>query len=229
MLFALIVAAAVLCAVQALRSARLLVSALWLAGTSALIALLLYLMGAHEVAVVELSVGAGLVTILFVFAISVAGDEVIDLHNIVPKPLAISLVVLAALLMAWLVLRQPGTVQGQPSEEGFQPAAETTVTALADALWQQRGLDALVQVVMIFSGVLGMLGLLAGAKTAHGARHIASHAAMPAGSNAIPRIDGHRVIVVPNANVVPNAEASGTFLNPKSTRSVPNPKSEKVR
>ena len=34
----------------------------------------------------------------------------------------------------------------------------------ADVFWQGRGLDVLVQVVLIFSGVLGFLGLLAEAK-----------------------------------------------------------------
>jgi hypothetical protein len=37
-------------------------------------------------------------------------------------------------------------------------------TELAQVIWQQRGLDVLVQVVLIFSGVLGLLGLLAEAK-----------------------------------------------------------------
>jgi len=33
--------------------------------------------------------------------------------------------------------------------------------AFAEMLWQQRGLDVLVQIVLIFAGVLGLLGLLA--------------------------------------------------------------------
>ncbi len=71
----LIVAATLVCALQAVRSRRLLMSALWLAGASALVALMMYLLGAPEVAVIELSVGAGLVTVLFVFAINIAGEE----------------------------------------------------------------------------------------------------------------------------------------------------------
>ena len=35
---------------------------------------------------------------------------------------------------------------------------------LNGVLWHQRGLDVLVQVVLIFSGVLGLLGLLAEVK-----------------------------------------------------------------
>jgi len=53
----------------------LIASALWLAGVSALVSIMCYLLGAYAVAVIELSVGAGLVTVLFVFAISIAGEE----------------------------------------------------------------------------------------------------------------------------------------------------------
>ena len=74
----IIVASLLVCALQAVRAKRLLHSALWLAGASALVALEMYLMGAPEVAVIELSVGAGLVTVLFVFAINIAGEEAIS-------------------------------------------------------------------------------------------------------------------------------------------------------
>lgn len=157
LLFALIALATVVCAVQALRASRLLVSALWLAGCSALVALMLYLLGAHEIAVIELSVGAGLVTILFVFAISVAGDEVMDARGVVPRPLALALVIAAALGLAWMTLNHFAVV----------PQVTAGNEALTDQLWEQRGLDVLVQIALIFGGVLGVLGLLADAKPHH--------------------------------------------------------------
>src|SRR5512132_4348952 len=98
----LIVVAIFVCALMAIREERLLISALWLAGTSALVALEMYLLGAPEVAVIELSVGAGLVTVLFVFAINIAGDEVISVQPIVPRPLAWILVSVAVFMLAWL-------------------------------------------------------------------------------------------------------------------------------
>jgi uncharacterized MnhB-related membrane protein len=148
MLHAILVAAMLVCGLQAIRASRLLISALWLAAASALLAVLLYVMGAREVAVIELSVGAGLVTVLFVFAISIAGEDALGISGIIPKPLAWGLVIVAALLLGWLVLplRNPGP-----------PAAEASFSAM---LWDQRGADVLVQVVLIFSGVLGVLGLL---------------------------------------------------------------------
>ncbi len=149
---AFLVTAAIFCAVQAVRAERLLISALWLAGVSATLALVFYLLGAYQVAVIELSVGAGLVTVLFVFAISVAGEEAVSRRPLLPRSLAWGLVLLAVLLLGWLLL---------PLETREAPEAEPAFTTV---LWQQRGLDVLVQVVLIFAGVLGLLGLLAEAK-----------------------------------------------------------------
>ena len=62
-----IIAVLILAALATLRARSLLLSALWLAGVSAMISTLLYTLSAHQVAVIELSVGAGLVTIFFIF------------------------------------------------------------------------------------------------------------------------------------------------------------------
>ena len=146
----LVLSATLICALQAIRAPRLLVSALWLAGCSALLALSLALLGAPEVGVVELSVGAGLVTVIFVFAISVAGEESIGLTSIVPRPLAWVLMGLFLFLLAWLTL--PGLVA---------PALPRDALPFLRALWDERSLDTVLQVALIFSGVLGSLGLLA--------------------------------------------------------------------
>src|SRR5512133_2061611 len=98
----IVVAGLLVCAVQAVRAPRLLHSALWLAGASALVALEMYLLGAPEVAVIELSVGAGLVTVLFVFAINIAGEETIALQPMIPRPLAWVLVLTSIILLGWM-------------------------------------------------------------------------------------------------------------------------------
>ncbi|MDD5368572.1 MAG: NADH-quinone oxidoreductase subunit J [Anaerolineaceae bacterium] len=149
MWYALVTAGAIICAVGAIRANRLLASALWLAGSSALVALLIYLLGAPEVAVVELSVGAGLVTVLFVFAINIAGEEALEIHSLVPRPLAIGLVATALLLIGWLSLPRMLVLPSPVFSE------------FSKVLWEERGLDVLIQVVIIFAGVLGVLGLLA--------------------------------------------------------------------
>lgn len=154
----LLIALTVIFAIQAIRAARLLNSALWLAGVSAMVSLIFYLMGAHQVAVIELSVGAGLVTILFVFAISVAGETEIENTTVLPRPLIWGLTALYVALMAWYLL-----------PAGMLPASFVGTTAVAEAplaevLWETRALDMLVQVVLIFCGVLGLLGILGEAK-----------------------------------------------------------------
>ena len=63
-LFIVLTIAMLACAFMAFRAKQLIVSALWLAGCSAILSILMYLLGAFVVAVIELSVGAGLVTVL---------------------------------------------------------------------------------------------------------------------------------------------------------------------
>lgn len=148
--YILIGIAMLVCAVQAIRSQRLLHSALWLAGTSALTALIIYLLGAQQVAVIELSVGAGLVTVLFVFAINIAGEESLPVEPIVPRALAWLLVVVTVVLLAWLNRDVLVMVFGLTPGVGF-----------SNALWNNRQLDIYLQIALMFSGVLSVLGLLA--------------------------------------------------------------------
>jgi uncharacterized MnhB-related membrane protein len=146
----LTVAAIFVCALMAIREERLLISALWLAGTSALAAVMMYRLGAPEVAVIELSVGAGLVTVLFVFAINIAGEDTPSLRSLVPRPLAWLVAIAAVGLGAWMGVPALGV-----------PASGPQATPFAAVLWEQRSLDVLLQVVLIVGGVLAVLGLLA--------------------------------------------------------------------
>jgi uncharacterized MnhB-related membrane protein len=148
MVLGLLMIGIIFCAVLAVTAKRLLASAIWLAGVSALSATLFYLLDAREVAVIELSVGVGLVTVLFVFAISIAGDESMDAKSIVPQVLAWILALVAVVLLGWMAL---------PEIHSAEKIMELSST---DILWQQRGLDLLVQVALIFAGVLSVLGLL---------------------------------------------------------------------
>ncbi len=141
-------------AIQAIRSKALLTSALWLAGASAMTAILLFMYGARLIAVIELSVGAGLVTVLFVFAINIAGDDAIDARPIPPMPWIVGVSALFVILLGWFVWPAPITAAAVTAAEPSLPVV----------LWQSRGLDLVVQVALIFSGVLGLLGLLAEVK-----------------------------------------------------------------
>jgi uncharacterized MnhB-related membrane protein len=136
------------CAYRAMISKHLLPSTLYLAGVSALTTVILYLLGAYEVAVIELSVGAGLVTVLLVYALSVIGEDVLDPTSIIPKPFAFLLVAAIGVL----VIRMAYPLASHPNLNGE--------VLLANVLWKQRALDVWVQVALIFSGVMGVLGLL---------------------------------------------------------------------
>lgn len=158
--YLILILAAAFCAYRAILSRRLLPSALYLACVSALVSVTLYLLGAFEVAVIELSVGAGLVTVLLVYALSVVGEVTLDPGPIVPKPIAFLLVAAIAVLVGWMAY----PVFSQPAGNGE--------VLLANVLWKQRALDVWVQVALIFSGVVGVLGMLSEKvqkKPAHGA------------------------------------------------------------
>lgn len=152
------------CALMAVRTRRLLLSALWLACCSALLSVILYLLGAPEVAVIELSVGAGLVTILFVFGISIAGEDSMSERPLVHWAIAAALLIIPLGLLAWLLL---------PAGEAAAAVAEPSFSVM---LWQERGLDVMVQIGLIFAGVLGVLGILAEVETARAPRRAAQTA-----------------------------------------------------
>ena len=168
MSYVMLILASLVFAIQAIRAKCLLHSAIWLAGVSALLAIVFYQLGAHQVAVIELSVGAGLVTVLFVFAIGMAGEDQIKLKLLIPKPLLWGLVIAALFLLGWLILplgREAAVLQpDQATVLANLADTPTTEEPIQVVIWEQRGLDVLVQVALIFSGVLGVLGLLAEAK-----------------------------------------------------------------
>jgi len=143
-----VIGAALVCGVQAIRAPRLLNATLWLAAVSADTSILLYAMGAPELAVIELSVGAGLVTVLFVFAIGISGESAQEARPLVPKPLALGLVGACLVLL--------GIMLAPMVQHAVRPEASFAV-----ALWQGRALDVLAQMVLIFTGALGVRGLLA--------------------------------------------------------------------
>lgn len=152
MIYILVAAGLLVCAIQSIRSLRMLHSAIWLAGASALTALMLYMLGAPEVAVIELSVGAGLVTVLFVFAINISGEELQLNHHSIPQTLVWAVLFIVITLAGLLSLPALNTPFSGPDQ----------ATHLQTTLWEDRSLDMLLQILLIFAGVLGVLSLLSG-------------------------------------------------------------------
>src|SRR5689334_16395725 len=128
-LYAVFLLGAVLCAYRAIVAKRILSATIYLACVSALISVVIYLLGAAQVAVMELSVGAGLVTVLLVYALSVVGDDALDPASVIPKPLAFAVVGLSVFLLG---------VMAYPA---IQIKLDEGSTTLAEALWQNRVLD----------------------------------------------------------------------------------------
>ena len=155
-----LVLGAIVCAVAAIHSRSLVHSALWLAATSAVLATLLYVLGAPVVAVVELSVGVGLVAVLFIFVVGVAGEGGMNARSVVPTIVALALAGPAVALLAWMVMT------------GGQLAAAVPATgasaSVSTVLWESRAADVLGQVVLVVAGALGVVTILGGAP-----RHVA--------------------------------------------------------
>lgn len=135
---------------QVIQSKNLTLSALWLALTSALVSWLIYLLGAHVLAVIELSVGAGVVTILLVFAINIVGNQDQVEKPFIPTFVALFIVVSAIVMISSLLL---------PMDHVLNQTADTTDT-LSLALWEDRFVDTTLQIILIFTCVLGVLSLM---------------------------------------------------------------------
>jgi NADH-quinone oxidoreductase subunit J len=128
----------------------LLRAAISLAFMSALLAVVVYRMDSPYAAVFELSVVAGLITVLFVSAIAMTKDE-----EQVPEarwplyvfPLVLALFgVLDILVMKSLFAATPAGY-GNPT------------TNFGGTLWGLRSLDIVGQIAVIFAGVFGVLAL----------------------------------------------------------------------
>lgn len=155
----IVVLGLLICAFQAIRSSHLLISAVWLAGSSALTALLIYLFSTPELAVIELSVGAGLVTVLFVFAINITGEDPSVSLPAIPHTIAWVLVIMAIAALGWMVLPNLGIPSGGLDK------------SFSDYMWTSRKLDVYLQTGIIFAGVLGVLSLLSEDKSQHEEAH----------------------------------------------------------
>ncbi len=155
---------AAFCAIQAIRTTNLLLSVLWLASVSALTSIVLFTLDAPNAAVIEISVGAGLVAVLLVFAISIAGEETLHNHDTLWKKILRHFpLITVLLLLLWILLPLPET----------QPGLKDTAT-FSTILWEDRALDVLLQIVIIFSAVLSLLGLLADQKLPAAVQHYAA-------------------------------------------------------
>lgn len=155
-LLAFLTLVAGICAIKAVRAVHLLHAALWLAGVSVAVTVMLYLVGAYPLAVIELSLSVGLITILLVFAISMVGADSPDMPvaRWFNRPLLLATLLLVIGLT--IPLLSASTTSGE--------------TSFSTAFWQQREADIVAQIALIVAGVLGVLGLLTEAEKGRTAR-----------------------------------------------------------
>lgn len=126
-------------------------SALSLAFMSALLAVLLFRLDSPYAGVFELSVVAGLITVLFVSTIALTSSEDTASGARWPLPAFLLVLVLFGLIDVWVMRELFASAPG-----AVAPSAGT----FGMVFWGSRALDLMGQVAVIFGGVFGVLVLL---------------------------------------------------------------------
>jgi NADH:ubiquinone oxidoreductase subunit 6 (subunit J) len=129
----------------------LLKSAIALAAASLLLGIIFFRMNAPYAGVFEISVVAGLITVLFVLTIALtkSGDEVAEsrLVNWVFPIVFVAFIVIDALVMKGLMGKIPALAAG--AEAG----------SFGEVLWRTRTYDLVGQIAVILAGVFSVLAL----------------------------------------------------------------------
>jgi NADH-quinone oxidoreductase subunit J len=159
MLHLLLLTGLVVFAALAVLSRDLLRSAISLAVASVFLALVFFRMGAPYAGVFEVSVVAGLITVLFITAIALTRNEG-EVAESRRHPIVFPLFFLALAVIDLLVMKR---LLGQvPSIQGAEAGS------FGDVLWKERTFDLVGQVGAIFAGVLAVLALFRPGGKGHG-------------------------------------------------------------
>ena len=152
----LLMLAASLCAVM-FRS--MLKSAIFLAASSAFLAIALFIMNVYWAAIVELSVCSGLITVVFVSVISLAttdrrGEERSKAHHQRYAPLPFLLIFTGICLGAVFMLSH--------FRVNFNPVELAGFDEFKETFWQTRQVDILGQIIIILTGAFAVVVLFKG-------------------------------------------------------------------
>lgn len=141
----------VLFSVLALLLKDLLKSAIALAAASLLLGIVFFRMGAPYAGVFEISVVAGLITVLFILTIALTktGDEVRESRaaNVVFPLVFAAFAIIDALVMKGLIGKVPAL------------AGAAEAGAFGEVLWKGRTFDLVGQIAVIMAGVFAVLAL----------------------------------------------------------------------
>jgi NADH:ubiquinone oxidoreductase subunit 6 (subunit J) len=144
--------------IMAVLSRDLLRSAINLAVASIFLAVIFFRMNAVYAGVFEVSVVAGLITVLFITAIALtrSDQEVVEnkRHLLIFPLFFLILIIMDILVMKSLLGKIPAIVGAETGTFG-------------EVLWKQRTFDLVGQIGVIFAGVLAVLALFRQGKKTH--------------------------------------------------------------
>jgi NADH-quinone oxidoreductase subunit J len=145
---------------------NLLKAAIGLAVTSAILTIVMFLLGAWLAAVFELSVCAGLITVIFISTINMTKPQTLEEDKAKRKQRLKRFIFLPVILVAvfclLLYLKNKGLMNFNSA--ALTPADSSQNLSVSDAIWNKRQFDVLGQIIIILSGVFGVIVLFKGSK-----------------------------------------------------------------
>ena len=140
-------------AIWSVLSIRLLRAAIGLAVTSAVLSIIMYRLGSPLAAVFELSVCAGLISVIFISAISLTQllteERLITREREMLKVLWILPILIIIAGVFFSQIHAPADINLMTAEKAIKENAR-------DILWNIRNLDIIGQIVIILAGALGV-------------------------------------------------------------------------
>jgi NADH-quinone oxidoreductase subunit J len=145
-----------ICGVLAVMLRSLIKSAIALAGASAMLAIIMYTLDSVWAAIFELSVCSGLVTVIFISAISLSNTDKQDLAGLYEdtKRMALlpAILIISGVVLVLIAAASPAILPAAA------PAAET-VDTFREILWTHRQVDIWGQVIVVLAGALTVVAL----------------------------------------------------------------------
>jgi NADH-quinone oxidoreductase subunit J len=150
-------------ALMAVMIKNLLKASIALAATSATLAVVMFFLGAPIAAVFELSVCAGLITVIFISAISLikpkSPEEIkAETRGKINRFIFLPVLLAATGAVLWFVLGV------DLSRITLNPPAALDFEVLKQTIWDTRQIDILGQIIIILAGVVGVVVLFKGSK-----------------------------------------------------------------
>jgi len=140
--------------VMAVVSNSIIKSAIYLALSSAMLGVIMYVLGAHWAAVFEVSVCSGLVTVIFISAISLSKMKRDEMDKLYENKKRLSFLP-AALIIGGVLL----TVAAFAKDFRLPAAAAAVSEDFREILWTTRQVDILGQITAILAGGIALVVL----------------------------------------------------------------------